>query len=145
MPEVTRDEWDRFTARHPECHLMQTSAWGDLKSVFGWRVARVVAGDCGAQILLRKLPLGLSMAYVPKGPVGEYSQWENLWPEVDSICRKNKAVLMIVEPDLWTTQDQSGEQGIPAGFETGLQSIQPPRTIVVALDGDEADLLARMK
>lgn len=145
MPEVTRAEWDQFITRYPNSHILQTSAWGDLKADFGWRVTRLVGRDCGTQVLFRKLPLGLSMAYIPKGPVGDDSQWENMWHEVDSLCHKNQAILIIVEPDLWLTNDQPWDQAIPPGFEAGLQSIQPPRSLVVDLNGDEQSLLARMK
>ncbi len=145
MPEVSPAEWNQFVARHPSAHLLQTSLWGELKSGFGWQAVRVVRGDCGAQILLRKLPLGLSMAYVPKGPLGEQNCWNRLFQEIDQVCRRYKSILMIVEPDLWIAGGSAAGDSIPPGFEPGLQNIQPPRTIVVNLAGSETDILARMK
>jgi peptidoglycan pentaglycine glycine transferase (the first glycine) len=142
MPPI---EWDQFVDRHPSAHLLQTSAWGELKSGFGWQIARIVRGDCGAQILFRKLPIGLSLAYIPKGPLGDRSQWDRLWPHVDAICRRYRSILLIVEPDLWSTDKLPDVQTVPVGFQPGQQTIQPPRTIVVDLSGTEADILSRMK
>jgi len=153
MPEVTAAEWDRFLSAFPSAHLLQTASWGELKSSFGWQVARVIAPvtsgpsnavqtlSCGAQILFRKLPLGFSIAYIPKGPVGD--RWESLLPEIDALCRRQRAVFLKIEPD----QMEGGSKPVdpPAGFIRGLQSIQPPRTLVVDLGKDEADILDRMK
>ncbi len=145
MPEVSPAGWNQFVTRHPSVHLLQTSAWGELKSGFGWQVVRVVRGDCGAQVLVRKLQLGLSMAYIPKGPLGQQSCWGSLFQEVDQVCRRHNSILMIVEPDLWKAGGFATGDSIPSGFDPGLQNIQPPRTIVVNLAGSETDILARMK
>jgi lipid II:glycine glycyltransferase (peptidoglycan interpeptide bridge formation enzyme) len=149
MPLLTAPEWDAFIDRHPEAHILQTSAWGRLKSAFGWQAVWVTAGPpeslTGAQVLFRHLPLGFSVAYIPRGPVGP--GWEVLWPEVDALCRQHRSVLLKVEPDRWDGEEiRQGEHpvGMP-GFIASRQAIQPPRTLVVCLEGDEETLLARMK
>lgn len=150
MPLVQVSEWDSFLSSHPQAHLLQTTAWGELKSEYGWGVERVVHGEVGAQVLFRRLPFGLSIAYIPRGPVGGNGQpesqlraWEGFWPEIDALCRRKKAILLKVEPDLW----QESEDGLapPRRFRRASHAIQPPRTIVVDLEGDEGDVLARMK
>src|SRR5258706_31939 len=40
--------WDAFIQAHPHSHILQTSAWGRLKSEFGWRAEFVPAGQAGA-------------------------------------------------------------------------------------------------
>jgi lipid II:glycine glycyltransferase (peptidoglycan interpeptide bridge formation enzyme) len=145
MPEVSPPEWDQFVDRQPSAHVLQTTSWGALKSDFGWQAVRITQGGCGAQILFRKLPFGLSMAYIPKGPLGDRAEWDRLWPAVDAVCKRHNSILLIVEPDLWTTGTNSSEPTIPEGFQPGLQSIQPPRTIVVNLAGRDSDSLARKK
>ena len=145
MPEATQADWDRLITRVPDAHLLQVPAWGELKSSFGWQVARVVHEECGAQILFRRLPFGLSMAYIPKGPVGSIDGWELLWPAVDLICQRNRSILLLVEPDLFLEEIGEAWQNPPAGFSQAIQNIQPQRTLVIDLAGDEFDLLARMK
>ncbi len=144
MPELTSREWDQFLRQYPDAHILQTSAWGALKSDFGWDAVQLASGAVGAQILFRRLPLGYSLAYLPKGPVGE--TWPDLWPEVDEVCRRRKAVFLKLEPDLWAGAADSLWGGAPpAGFRLSPHEIQPPRTIVVDLQPDEEQILARMK
>jgi peptidoglycan pentaglycine glycine transferase (the first glycine) len=133
--------WDEFFERHPEAHILQSGAWGELKSHFGWSAERIEAGGCGAQVLFRRLPLGLTVAYIPKGPVGE--RWQELWPEVDWLCRKHRAIFLKVEPDYWETVSDDIIKRLP-GFIPSA-TIQPRRTLVVDLLGSEEDWLERMK
>lgn len=143
MAILTPEEWDRFLSDHPQAHLLQTSAWGRLKSAFGWSAERVRSGPCAAQVLFRRLPGGFSFGYIPKGPVGE--GWPAIWPEVDALCRRKKAIFLKVEPDGWEPLPGGfGEQNLP-GFVPGMQEIQPRRTIVVDLAGGEGAVLERMK
>lgn len=161
MPELNASEWDDFLTRYPNAHLLQTSAWGELKADFGWDVTRVVVGDLGAQVLFRRLPLGFTLAYIPKGPVRALesenhpsfesvkNSWADLWPAVDAVCRTRKSVFLKVEPDLWSLdqpdEDGAGRMEQPGGFRPSSHSIQPPRTLVVDITGDEARVLSRMK
>jgi lipid II:glycine glycyltransferase (peptidoglycan interpeptide bridge formation enzyme) len=172
MPLINSVTWDQFLTSHPNAHLLQTSPWAQLKTAFGWDFAHVIAGDVGAQILFRKLPLGFSIAYIPKGPVfpdltgpdfrsfaHETSQenpdhklrkseaWEDAWkkllPDLDAACRKHRALALKVEPDQWETPGVSG--ALPPGFIASPHTIQPPRTITLAISGSEDQILARMK
>ncbi|MBZ0308692.1 MAG: peptidoglycan bridge formation glycyltransferase FemA/FemB family protein, partial [Anaerolineae bacterium] len=67
MSDIIRpapEQWDTFVAVQPRAHVLQLSAWGDLKRAFGWeadRVALVEDGQivAGAQLLFRRLPFRL--------------------------------------------------------------------------------------
>ncbi len=144
MSLVSVAAWEAFLARHPQAHLLQTAAWGGLKEAFGWRAARVLAGQAGAQVLFRPLPLGFTVAYLPKGPVGPREAWEALWPQVDALARRQRAVFLKVEPDLWEETDPQGSAP-PPGFRPSPHAIQPRRTLLVSLEGAEEEILARMK
>ncbi len=165
MPLLTSTDWEKVLSQHPEAHLLQSCAWGELKSRFGWEVVRI-SGIVNAQILFRKLGLGLRMAYLPKGPIGEDNQdlFDNrsadFWREVDQACRRKKAVFLKVEPDAFLNPslqpdespavDEAGtrqypQSFCPKGFRPSPHAIQPPRTILVDLRGDEDTILARMK
>jgi peptidoglycan pentaglycine glycine transferase (the first glycine) len=152
MPQLSSEEWDAFVTGYPQAHLLQTCAWGELKTAFGWQSTHIgdEDGQTGAQVLLRKLPLGLLLAYIPKGPVGNTapssthpaSSWTSLWRQVDRFCRDRRVVFLKVEPDLWSSP---AEEKPPPGFRSGVQHIQPRRTLLVDLSGDEAAVLAKMK
>ena len=141
MINVTPNDWDNFSKEHLNCHLLQTGSWGQFKSLFGWTADYVIVGNCGAQILFKPLPLGLKIAYIPKGPVGE--KWNDLWPEVHKICHQNGAFALKIEPDFWEPLPEKFHQQL-VGFRPSL-AIQPRRTVIVDLLGDERLLLDRMK
>lgn len=143
MPELTPAAWDAFLTRHPQAHLLQTTAWGELKTEFGWRTARLAAGEAGAQVLFRPLPLGFTIAYLPKGPLG--APWQALWPELDRLCRRNRAIFLEIEPDLWESDPGHASHFPPPLFRPSPHPIQPPRTLVIDLQDSEEALLARMK
>jgi len=146
MPPVSFDTWREFIKKQANPHFLQTAEWGELKHAFGWDVARVVNGDWGIQILFRKLPLGFTVAYAPK-PVNS-SQLsiisEQFWQEVDEVCRKKRAVFLKIEPDFWSDNPRPLITH-HSSFIISKHNIQPPRTIIVSLDGTEDEILGRMK
>ena len=150
MPIINKAEWKRFLEKHPHTHILQDGVWGELKSEFGWEVEHVVVGDVGAQILFKPLPLGYSVAYIPRGPITppgldwQSHAWEGFLAEVDAICCKQRAILLKIEPDLWAGDTAQGQYP-PSGFQLSPQTIQPPRTIIVSLTEDENGILGRMK
>ncbi len=165
MTELTKQEWEVFLQHYPQAHLLQSASWGELKSEFGWDVTRLrtqpsTSGEdysSGAQILFKPLPLGFSLAYIPKGPLTREdahdapNDWNLLWPLIDRLCRARKAVFLKVEPDLWAPEgnskhnlSQNYKRFFP-GFHLSLQSVQPPRTLMIDLRGDEEQVLGRMK
>ncbi len=146
MPVLSATDWNHYLSQHHDVHMLQSSAWGKLKSEFGWQSVYIVVDNVGAQVLFRSLPLGFSLAYIPKGPVGPRIAWEKIWSEVDKICRQRKSVFLKLEPDLWKdAADDLWGGAPPAGFRFSPQDIQPLRTIIVDLHADEEQILARMK
>lgn len=139
--------WEAFAAPHPNTHLLQTSAWGQLKAEFGWQPEAVRAGPAGALVLFRRLPLGLTLAYVPRGPLADWHSPATLPPLVaalDQLCRARRAILLKWEPDL---PDDPGCAATLAGlgFRPSPHTVQPRRSLVVDLTGPEAEILGRMK
>ena len=137
---VTLQEWNEFIGNHPNAHILQSGAWGELKSFFGWKAVRIIAEDCGAQVLFRTLPGGFSIGYVPKVPIGHGCA---LFSELDQICRDNRTIFLKVEPDIWEPQEVISFAKQPDWIKT--HPIQPQRTVMVSLEGSEDELLARMK
>lgn len=139
---VSTTEWESFLQGYPNAHLLQTAAWGELKSAFGWSHEFVTHRDRGASILFRRVLPGFTIAYIPEGPVGE---WE---PEflagVEKVCRRRGAFMLKVEPDQhW--DPHIADRYSELGFQPSLQTIQPPRTIIIDLTADEEEILMRMK
>ncbi len=153
MPEVSLPDWERFLSEKPQAHFLQTGEWGELKSAFGWEPARLVNQGVGAQVLFRRLPLGFTIAYVPKAAPEVLAGQANMqfWGELDDLCRRRRAILCKIEPDAWEAPPTPmPPPPLPPGATALRQvpsahSIQPRRTIVVDLHGSEASMLSRMK
>jgi lipid II:glycine glycyltransferase (peptidoglycan interpeptide bridge formation enzyme) len=160
--EPAADEWEAFVAAHPQSHMLQCSAWGELKSAFGWQSERVglraekglTAGGhliAGAHVLYRRLPLGFHLAYVPKGPLADPDDAMALRALLDALhrrCRARRAVLLKIEPEEWEGENVDPWSRVlrtQYGFAPSVQCIQPRRTILVDLSGDEAAILKGMK
>ncbi len=141
-PALSTDTWQSFLDQsHPEAHLLQTGRWGRLKTEFGWQARPVRDGDAGAMVLLRRFPLGLTLAYVPKGPLGDWRA--GLLPALDHLCTEQGAFALKVEPDeAWERSAADALRG--AGFQPSEHSVQPQRTLVVDITPDEDEILANM-
>ena len=142
MALVKKQDWDDFLETYPEAHLLQTSLWGDFKSKHGWYAKYLINGDTGAQILFRKLPLNFRIGYIPKGPIGDIN--DEFISELVKICKKENAFVFYIEPDVWENKNTDYIFN-KFGFKKSLMAIQPRRTILLSLEGEEDDWLARMK
>lgn len=74
-------EWQDLVSREGSFSLTQSIEWGSFKKRLGWTSHRVGVEDegslvAGAQLLTKRLPTGLSLAYVPRGPIGRWLEEE---------------------------------------------------------------------
>jgi len=151
---VSADAWDDFVAARHNSHLLQTSSWGALKSQFGWteeRVGLVQNGElvAGAQILYRRLPIGLGrLAYVPRGPMMDWAdekQTAALLTALGNAARAQGAIALTIEPNL-PDEPRLRERLRAFGLHPApFSSVQPRRTLVVDISPDEDDILMAMK
>ena len=131
-------------------HLLQSWAWGELKSRFGWAAERIQVGEAAVQLLLRQLPLGFSIAYVPKGPLVDWAdsaQCETLLTAIHTAARKKRAVFLKIEPDVSTAGPLAPTVNrflTERGFNPA-ETIQPRTSQVLDLSASEAHLLQAMK
>ncbi|MGZ6317221.1 MAG: hypothetical protein ACXWNQ_08185, partial [Anaerolineales bacterium] len=120
MPEVSLNDWKEFLKGHASAHVLQTAEWGELKAAFGWEPVRLICEGAGAQILFRKLPLGWTLAYMPKPPFADQicAVSDSFWVEAASICKRKHAILLKLEPDTWEGRESE---------KTALPALQTPR------------------
>lgn len=107
VPEI----WDQWVARHPYGTVLQTSRWGALKFDFDWDSG--IAGDVGkggaswwgALLLTRQWALSqaATLAYVPRGPVVEWSAAAPVRDPAQAVeraARRKRALALWLEPEL---------------------------------------------
>jgi lipid II:glycine glycyltransferase (peptidoglycan interpeptide bridge formation enzyme) len=142
----TPTDWDNFIAAR-NGHLLQTWAWGELKAAFGWTPHRLQVDDTAAQILFKRLPLGFTVAYIPKGPVIDWDnsqQCRKLLDAVHAEAKQRRAVFLKIEPDVEHENVEMAERLIDMGF-VSADTIQPQTSLTIEISGDEDSILAAMK
>ncbi len=159
MPSLWVDQqpneaaWEEFVGSHPRGNLLQSTAWGDFKARWGWRPHRFLVhrgGEpvAGAQVLLRPLPLGHAVAYVPRGPVAEPHDDEalaSLWHALHEWARSRRVAWLTVEPNWPLPPEAVAPKLATAGFRPAVRHVQPRATLVVDLRPELEEILARMK
>ncbi len=142
-----RGDWDDLVGRLGG-QPFQAWAWGELKSRFGWQPQRLPAADglSAAQLLIRPFR-GLSVAYVPRGPVtaADGSVDAQLLEEIVRVARSRRAAFVRLEPDLALDDPNAAQldaQLRAAGYRISDKTIQPRSTVVLDLTPSPAELLA---
>ena len=103
-------EYDQFVKEHELVNVLQSSAWEEVKS--DWQHERFGAyrGDkllATASILIKTLPLGYRMFYIPRGPVLDYKDAELLnfvLQSIKSYARSKRAIFVIFDPSICLSQ-----------------------------------------
>ncbi len=100
------DLFDHFIASHPKGDVLQTTKWGRLKASSGWNYYPLGAIENGmlrgvALILTKKLPLGLTMAYSPRGPLGASKEaLDALFSTGTELLKGERALVWKMDPPL---------------------------------------------
>ena len=140
MDKTTIKQWKEYSSNKKNIHILQMPAWGSLKKEFGWVPKYFIKNDTGAQILFKKLPLNFTIAYIPKGPIGDADRV--YWDELILFCKKYNAIFIRVEPDDWEISNRWKnlvDLSVPG------KSIQPANTITIDISGDAENLLKNMR
>ena len=72
---ITGKQLDDFTRASRCNNIYQTEAWANVKKEWTSKFVGMTCDGqlCGAaMILFRKLPLGMKLAYIPRGPIMDY-------------------------------------------------------------------------
>ena len=154
-----RAQWNAALLRLPEPHLLQTWEWGEVKRQTGWQPSRLLwtreSGNspaAAASFLLRRISrLPAGVAYVPKGPILDWSDA----PLVDAVlaaieleARRQRAIFVKIDPDV--SPDGPAGQAVLAtlqrrGWLRSAEQIQFRNTALLDLTPGEDALLAAMK
>ena len=103
-------EHDRFIEQHELVNILQSSAWEKVKSDWNHERLGVYEGEnllAVASILIKSLPLGFTMFYIPRGPILDYRDTELLkfvLQSIKSYARSKKAVFVTFDPSICLSQ-----------------------------------------
>lgn len=167
--ELKKDEYEEFVSTNPyKSHFLQSYVWGQFskkkKNLIPYYVGlkkenKVVAASL---LLKKKLPLGYSYFYAPRGFVMDFHHQElfrEMTKEVVAFIKKHKAIFLKIDPDIIrnqynylneviTTDDQKEDifQMITScgykhlGFSKNFETMQPRYTFRIDLT-QELDMI----
>ena len=103
-------EHDRFIEQHELVNILQSSAWEQVNSDWNHERLGVYEGKtllAVASILIKSLPLGYKMFYIPRGPILDYRDTELLkfvLQSIKSYARSKRAVFVTFDPSICLSQ-----------------------------------------
>jgi lipid II:glycine glycyltransferase (peptidoglycan interpeptide bridge formation enzyme) len=162
-----RPEWDRALAGLPAAHVLQSWAWGEFKSRWGWTAERLLwledgAPAAAAQILARAIPYTpWRFLYVTKGPALAYGNSGlagRVLADLEEYSRRAGALFIKIDPDVARQYGEPAEGCPPEpagqatlallarrGWRFSPEQIQFRNTVWLDLSPTPDELLAGMK
>lgn len=145
--------WNAFVEGAPYHAFPQLWEWGEVRAMGGWRPIRLAIGPdrdhpvAGAQLLLRRLPVvGWSLAYVPRGPIGDLDDpavGDGLVRALRALGREEKIATVRADPEA-RPETPYGAALLEAPWRSAPK-VQPPTTRVLDLRAGEDALRANLK
>ena len=112
---ISAQEHDDFVKKSSQTNLLQSASWAKVKD--NWDNERIGFYKnnqlvASASILIKPLPLGMTMLYIPRGPIMDYQNQELLQFVLTSLkqfAKTKKALFIKFDPSLFLVQAQIGE------------------------------------
>ena len=111
---ISAQEHDDFVTSHPQANLLQSSAWAQIKDNWANERLGFYKDDhlvAAASVLIKPLPLGMTMLYIPRGPIMDYSDKELLifvLASLKKFAKEKKALFVKFDPSLFLAESKMG-------------------------------------
>ena len=157
---INSKAWNNFVAQSPFGDAMQCLEWGEVKKPDWQPIPFAVENADGftatALVLKRKLPLGRSIFYVPRGPILDWNDREAARQIVKKLrvaARAHRAILIKIDPAVpSSTRFENGELAetlselgfVPsADVTSGFGGTQPRCVMKLDIAASEDEVQAR--
>lgn len=160
--------WQAALGRLPYAHALQSWAWGQFKSRWGWEALPLtmsVGGNswetiAAAMVLKRRVPrLPYCVLYVPKGPALDYHDKalrRQVLARLEQLAKRERAIFIKIDPEIARSWGLENERVSPLGtavtrdlrergWRPSDEQIQFRNTVELPLEASEEALLAAMK
>ena len=108
IENVKEKEYTEFVIKHPNSHFLKSYEWGQVAKIRGFiphyvgikEKNKIVAT---ALLLQKKLPLGYSYFYIPRGFTIDYENnklIEKLTKEIAKFVKEHKGIFFKIDPDI---------------------------------------------
>jgi lipid II:glycine glycyltransferase (peptidoglycan interpeptide bridge formation enzyme) len=147
----TQAEWDAALCALPSPHVLQSWAWGEFKSRWGWAAERWLRDDGRAafQVTRRKAgPLGV--LYASKGPVcADLAGYADALLQLEAMAKRERTLWLKIDGDPPTLPSHSSWRAVRAlltqrGWRFSDSQVQFRNTALSRIDQNDDALLAGM-
>jgi len=141
--------WDELVRATGRAHLLQSAAWAELKRATGWTPRRFRLEDgprlAGvAQVLLKRGPLGITVAYAPRGPLVDAADLPESLRALAASLTGERCASVLADPELAPSPDLESALARSGARPAGV-FVQPRRTLLMDLTRTPDELLAAMR
>lgn len=114
--DISKAEHDAFVETHEYCNLLQSASWARVKD--NWKSVLAGVRDdhhqlvASSLVLIKQLPLGFTMYYLPKGPVMDFHNKDIMKAYFDGLkqySRKDHCIFIKVDPGIHINDYKSTE------------------------------------
>lgn len=169
IENVEKYRYEKFVKGHKKAHFLQSYAWGEFSKECKNLIPHYVGMEdskgnllATALLLEKKLPLGFSYFYSPRGFVIDFNDYDLLTDfvyEIKKYAKKNKAIFVKIDPDIilnrFDNNDEIKDHDLESddiidklkelgfnhlGFTKNFETSQPRYTFRINLDQSEDDL-----
>ncbi|OFI49464.1 hypothetical protein BG261_02485 [Floricoccus tropicus] len=113
---ISKEDHDNFVKSSNLVNLLQSSSWAQIKDNWGNERIGFYDNDklvATANLLIRDLPLGFTMIYVPRGPIMDYTDKDLVNFVIDSLKKygkTKKALFVKIDPMISYYSFKLGEE-----------------------------------
>lgn len=171
--DCSSSEWDLILPKLPQPHFLQSSQWAQVKEKLGWKAYfkiwktdqdEVIAGALilERQIKIPYIPWKLSIQYIPKGPLVDWSNKtlaDKIVKDLQKFAKERKVIFVKIDPDVYIEnsileksirnyrlENQNAISILKAGeWRSSVSQVQFQNTMWIDLRLDEDQILANMK
>jgi len=136
--------WDELVVATGQPHVLQSAAWAELKVATGWSVRRFMLEGGIVQVLMKSLPLGIFVAYAPRGPLVPPGRLAEAIAAVRDALARERCASLLCDPE--APDDPDARAALArAGVRASPVFVQPRRTLLMDLARENEELLAAMR
>lgn len=124
ITNINNKTHDNFVAKEPICNLLQSSSWAKVKDNWLNTIVGVKHNEdlvASSLVLIKKLPLGFTMMYIPRGPIMDYTNKELVkfyFTELKKWAKKKHCLFITFDPAITYRRFTLEQKDTPDNQET---------------------------
>lgn len=126
---IDKNIYESFVSKHSMCNLLQSYDWAKVKGNWSHLYTGVYCENklvATSLVLIRHLPLGFTMFYLPRGPILDYENKELLtyfFDELKKAAKKHRCVFIKFDPGIIISSFHLDEEKKYNDYQNQLDNI----------------------